>query len=54
LDIMRELRVKLSSVATPTYAIDLPDGGGKIPLQPDYECDGLFEGIHGKFIPYYL
>lgn len=32
LAIMRELRRRLSGMAIPTYAVDLPNGGGKIPL----------------------
>ncbi|QEN09749.1 KamA family radical SAM protein [Oceanispirochaeta crateris] len=30
--IMDELRVKISGLAMPSYAVDLPGGGGKIPL----------------------
>lgn len=30
--IMDELRLKISGLAMPTYAVDLPGGGGKIPL----------------------
>jgi len=29
---MEELRKRLSGVALPVYAVDLPGGGGKIPL----------------------
>ncbi len=32
LDIMDELRRRLSGMALPVYAVDLPGGGGKIPL----------------------
>ena len=32
LDIMDELRDRLSGMAMPVYAVDLPNGGGKIPL----------------------
>ena len=32
LDIMDELRNRLSGMAMPVYAVDLPGGGGKIPL----------------------
>ncbi|WP_244437931.1 KamA family radical SAM protein [Salinispira pacifica] len=32
LDLMDELRSRLSGMAMPTYAVDLPGGGGKIPL----------------------
>jgi len=36
LDIMRALRGANSGMAVPTYVIDAPGGGGKIPLVPDY------------------
>jgi lysine 2,3-aminomutase len=36
LDIIRGLRGWTSGYAVPTYVVDAPGGGGKIPLQPDY------------------
>lgn len=36
LEIIRGLRGHTTGYAVPTYVIDGPDGGGKIPLQPDY------------------
>ena len=36
LDIVRGLRGYTSGYAVPTYVIDAPGGGGKIPLLPDY------------------
>ena len=39
LAIMRSLIGHTSGLATPTYAIDAPGGGGKIPLLPDYIVD---------------
>jgi lysine 2,3-aminomutase len=36
LDIMRHLIGHTSGMAVPTYALDAPGGGGKIPLTPDY------------------
>jgi len=36
LDIMKQLIGHTSGMAVPTYAIDAPQGGGKIPLLPDY------------------
>jgi lysine 2,3-aminomutase len=36
LDIIKGLRGHTSGYAVPTYVIDAPGGGGKIPLQPDY------------------
>lgn len=38
--IMRQLIGHLSGMAVPTYALDAPGGGGKIPLTPEY-VDGL-------------
>ncbi len=34
--IMRSLIGHISGLAIPTYALDSPDGGGKIPLTPEY------------------
>ena len=36
LDILRSLRGYTSGMAVPQYMIDLPGGGGKVPLLPDY------------------
>ena len=36
LDIMEGLRGHTSGYAVPTYVVDAPGGGGKIPLLPDY------------------
>ena len=36
LEIMRYLRGRLSGMGVPQYMIDLPGGGGKIPLLPEY------------------
>lgn len=36
LHIMRRLIGHISGMAVPTYALDIPGGGGKIPLTPDY------------------
>jgi lysine 2,3-aminomutase len=36
LEIIRGLRGFTTGYAVPTYVIDAPGGGGKIPLQPDY------------------
>ena len=52
LEIMRELRPVLSSLGTPIFAIDLPDGGGKVPLQADYRSGKKYSGINGKKILY--
>ncbi len=36
LEIMQSLIGHISGMAVPTYAVDAPGGGGKIPLLPDY------------------
>jgi lysine 2,3-aminomutase len=35
LEIMSKLRGHTSGYAVPTYVVDAPGGGGKIPLQPE-------------------
>lgn len=53
LEALRAFRGRLSSLAVPTFAIDLPEGGGKVALQPSYEQDGCYFDIHeSKLIPY--
>jgi lysine 2,3-aminomutase len=52
-EIMRALRSRMSTLALPEYAVDLPGGGGKIPLARSYLKgeDGdswIFENIEGK------
>ena len=48
LEILKKFRTTLSSLAVPTFAIDLPEGGGKVALQPDYRINGKYQDIHGK------
>lgn len=36
LEILRNLRGFVSGLAVPTYVVDLPGGGGKVPLYPGY------------------
>lgn len=45
LEILSVFRKKLSSLAVPTFAIDLPEGGGKVALQPDYTENGKYPSI---------
>ncbi|MEI6056339.1 MAG: KamA family radical SAM protein [Lentisphaerota bacterium] len=46
LEIMRYFRKNLSTLATPQFAIDLPEGGGKVSLQPDYSSgDKSFSSV---------
>lgn len=57
IEIMRSLRQRMSGLATPTYAVDLPGGGGKcvIPLEPPPESrDGFYrlKGPDGTLFPY--
>jgi lysine 2,3-aminomutase len=57
LEIMRGLRGHTTGYAVPTYVIDAPGGGGKIPLLPEYstgrDADDLllmnFEGHHYRY-----
>lgn len=48
LKILRTFRSRLSSLAVPTFAIDLPEGGGKVALQPEYRQNGLFPDIKNQ------
>ncbi len=53
LEILRAFRPRLSSLAVPTFAIDLPGGGGKVALQPDYRDGDKFRDISDtRSIPY--
>jgi len=57
LDIIRELRGHTSGYAVPTYVIDAPGGGGKIPLLPDYVIgwdgnDVLLNNYEGRVYRY--
>jgi len=52
LEIIKSFRKKLSSIAVPTFAIDLPEGGGKVALQPDLFRDGGYESIDDRIIKY--
>ena len=57
LEIIRGLRGFTSGYALPTYVVDAPGGGGKIPLMPDYvvgrEADALvlrnYENKHYRY-----
>ena len=53
LALLREFRRDLGSIATPFFAIDLPEGGGKVCLQPDYHAGnqpGVYQAIDGRLI----
>ena len=34
--LLRELRGRVSGLAWPTYVLDVPGGGGKAPIGPDF------------------
>lgn len=58
LKVLDALRGKVSGLALPHYAIDLPGGGGKVRLAPDCACGRLPDGTavyrswDGREIPY--
>lgn len=59
LRIMEHLRGHSSGYAVPTYAVDAPGGGGKIPISPDYivEEDGhrvVLRNYAGEIYTYHL
>lgn len=54
---MRELRGHITGYAVPTFVVDLPNGGGKTPLVPDYllgreGSDLLFTSYDGNTYRY--
>jgi lysine 2,3-aminomutase len=56
LDIMKSLIGHVSGMAVPTFALDAPGGGGKIPLLPDYvlkkEKQLVFHNYCGEICSY--
>jgi lysine 2,3-aminomutase len=57
LQIMRELRGRLSGYGIPTYVVDTPGGGGKVPLYPEAirgreGADLLIENFEGRVFRY--
>jgi lysine 2,3-aminomutase len=57
LEIIQGLRGFTSGYAVPTFVIDAPGGGGKIPLMPDYcqgrdGCDIVLRNYEGKTCRY--
>ncbi len=57
LEIMKELRTRISGLAMPVYAVDLPGGGGKIPLTESYiqkitDTEVIFKDSTGKEYSY--
>ena len=56
-ELMNDLRQKISGLALPVYAVDMPGGGGKIPLTENYfigedETNYYFKNIEGKEYSY--
>jgi len=45
LSILRHLQGRLSGMGIPRYMIDLPRGGGKVALGPDYVCREAAGGL---------
>jgi lysine 2,3-aminomutase len=45
LDIIRALRGHTTGYAVPTYVIDAPGGGGKVPIQPEYLVSQDEQGV---------
>jgi lysine 2,3-aminomutase len=57
LAIMEHLRGRLSGIAIPTFVVDAPDGGGKIPLLPQYvvsssEEETVLRNYKGMIVSY--
>jgi len=57
IEIIQGLRGHTSGYAVPTYVIDAPGGGGKIPLMPEYYAgregsDVLLRNYEGKVFRY--
>lgn len=55
IEIIEYLRGRVSGIAIPTYAVDLPGGLGKVPLQPEYIVEQtdqyiIFKNYEGKTI----
>lgn len=55
--IMETLRGRVSGMAIPTFVVDLPGGGGKVPVLPEYvlKCDegeAILRNFEGKTFRY--
>lgn len=51
-EILRYCRPRLSSLATPAFAIDLPEGGGKVSIQENYYDGECYETIFSGKVKY--
>jgi len=52
---MEYLRGRLSGLGIPTYAVDLPEGKGKVPLLPEYiveinDKSTVFRNYEGEIV----
>jgi len=57
LGIIKAMRGRISGMAIPKFVVDLPEGGGKIPLEPKYVVMRakkriLFRNFEGRLIKY--
>ena len=57
LAIMTHLRGRLSGMGVPHFMVDLPGGGGKVPLTPDYVVEKhtdhwTLRNFEGRFFSY--
>ena len=57
IEIIENLRGHTSGLAVPTFVVDAPEGGGKVPLQPNYlisagEDHLVFRTFEGRIIRY--
>ena len=57
IDIMQELRGRISGIACPQFIVDAPNGGGKIPVGPDYivsssPTETVFRSCGGQHVTY--
>jgi lysine 2,3-aminomutase len=57
IEIIEGMRGHTSGLAVPTFVIDLPQGGGKVPIQPNYileqtESELLLRNYEGRTFRY--
>lgn len=57
IEIMEHLRGHISGLAVPTFVVDAPGGGGKIPIQPNYvvsqhEHKVVLRNFEGRIVAY--
>jgi len=57
IDIIKSMRGRVSGMAIPHFVVDLPDGGGKVPIEPEYiikrsKNRTIFKNFEEKIIRY--